>query len=236
LNNNAHDAIACPSCRAAMQRLHLDGKMHDAVAIDLCFGCQGIWFDSYESVRIAPGGIIELFRLIHEHRDDPRLPIPGRLNCPRCDETLLHSMDVGKSGRFNYYRCLQNHGRFTPFAQLMIEKGFVRQLSAVEIQTIAARISTITCSGCGAPFDIRTDPACPHCRAPITILDPDAVEQALANYQTAAVRQTQGDPLALADALLASERSRQLKQSQRQDDLGALIGVGLDAVWTLIKH
>jgi hypothetical protein len=62
----------------------------------------------------------------------------------------------------------------------MIEKGFVRQLTAAEIGKLAIKVATIRCSGCGAPVDIRKDHACTHCRSPIAILDPEAVEQALA--------------------------------------------------------
>ena len=221
-----------------MLRLDLDGKLRGVVAIDLCFVCQGIWFDAHESPAIAPGGVIELFRLIHEHRDHPRLPLSARLHCPRCDEELLHSLDIGKSGKFNYHRCPQDHGRFTAFAQLMIEKGFVRQLSPVEIQAFAARVSSIHCTACGAPFDIRTDAACPHCHAPIAILDPDAVEQAMVSYRDAEARRTQRDPAVLADAVLAAERERlhRYDPPRREDAIGDLVVSGMDAVWKLLNH
>ena len=38
---------------------------HGEVTFDLCFPCQGIWFDEFESVQLTPGGIIELFKLIN---------------------------------------------------------------------------------------------------------------------------------------------------------------------------
>ena len=49
-------------------------------------------------------------------------------------------------------------------------------------KALAARIGTVHCSSCGAPVDIRADDSCPHCSSPITILDPEAVEKALADY------------------------------------------------------
>ena len=217
-----------------MLRLSLDGRLQNAVALDLCFVCQGIWFDAHESAQITPGGVVDLFRLIHEHREDPRQSLAGRLLCPRCDNDLRHSLDIGKSGKFNYYRCTQAHGRFTPFAQLMIEKGFVRQLSPAEIQGIAAHISTIHCNGCGAPFDIRTDAACPYCRSPIAILDPAAVEKALANYRDAEFKRAECNPLVVADALLT--HPRQFSPAQDGSRAGNLIAIGMDAVWTLLNE
>ena len=82
-------------------------RMGGEVELDLCFTCQAIWFDNFESVQLTPGSIIELFRLIHAHRDEPRQPLGEPLKCPRCNEKLLHGMDIAKGGRFNYHRCLQ---------------------------------------------------------------------------------------------------------------------------------
>lgn len=229
----------CPSCRAPMKPLTLPGKVYGTVELDLCFMCQGIWFDQWESHQIAPGGIVELFKHIHEHRDDQRLPIAEPLRCPRCDEKLIRVHDMTKSGKFTSHRCLQNHGRFTVFAEFMIEKGFVRQLTPVEIRELAARIHTVRCTGCGAPVDITRDAACTHCRAPIAILDPDAVEKALATYHHAEIKRTQRDPNALAEAVLMTQRQK----SQRQADIdynlhlenavGDLVVSGVEIVWNL---
>jgi len=199
---------ACPSCSQTMTRMELPKRNFGTLALDLCFPCQGIWFDAYESEQISPGGIIDLFKRIHEHRDDLRQPHASTLHCPRCRDALIAGLDVVRSGRFTYYRCLQNHGRFTTFAQFMIEKGFVRQLAPAEIKALAARIGTIHCTGCGSPVDIRTESVCSHCASPISILDPEAVEKALASYENQARQITHRDPEKLADAVLAIERQR----------------------------
>ena len=39
--------------------------------LDICWDCHAIWFDQFESTSLAPKSVIELFRLIHEHRDKP---------------------------------------------------------------------------------------------------------------------------------------------------------------------
>ncbi|WP_153131066.1 zf-TFIIB domain-containing protein [Dechloromonas hortensis] len=234
---------ACPSCRQTMHKQRFERLLHGEVVLDLCFPCQGIWFDDFESVQITPGGIIELFKLIHAHRDGQRLPLSDPLRCPRCTEKLLHGLDVAKhGGQFNYHRCLQKHGRFTTFAQFMIEKGFVRQLSAAEIDELAVKVGTIRCNGCGAPVDIRREHACGHCRSPIAILDPTAVEQALARFQQAEVRRTTRDVEALGDAIVMREREksryqREKRQGRIEDlEVGDLLVDGVELIWNLIRH
>jgi transcription elongation factor Elf1 len=208
------------------------------VELDLCFACQGIWFDDYESLHLAPAGVIDLFKLIHERRDDPRLPLASPLRCPRCNEELIKSQDRVKSGLFNYQRCGQ-HGRFITFSQFMIEKGFVRQLSGAEIREISVRIAVVRCTGCGAPVDIRKQSACGHCRAPIAILDPRAVEQALAGYHRAAVKEAAPvEPAALAEAILLNERERSRQRRERGSvldaDIGDLLLDGVAMVWKIL--
>ena len=215
---------------------------HGEIVLDLCFPYQGIWFDEFESAQITPGGILELFRLIHEHRDAQRLPLRDPLRCPRCSEKLLHGLDVARpGGQFNYHRCLQKHGRFTTFAQFMIEKGFVRQLTAAEIGALAAKVGTVRCNGCGAPVDIRKDHACTHCRSPIAILDPEAVEQALARYQQAEVKRTTVDVEALGDIIVMREREKSRRQRERREDLGSvdigdLLVSGVEMAWKLFRR
>ncbi|UCV26919.1 zf-TFIIB domain-containing protein [Ferribacterium limneticum] len=236
--------LPCPSCQQTMTKHRLERLHHGEVVLDLCFHCQGIWFDEFESAQITPGGIIEFFKLLHEHHDDQRTPLRDPLKCPRCNERLLHGLDVAKhGGQFNYHRCLQKHGRFTTFAQFMIEKGFVRQLNPAEIDELAAKVGIIRCMGCGAPVDIRKDHACGHCRAPITILDSGAVEQALSRYQHAEVHRTTRDVELLGDAIVMRERekSRLKRMKQEPENAGIidtidLISAGAEFVWNIIKR
>lgn len=233
-------SAACPSCRQPMLQQRFARQLHGEIELDLCFSCQGIWFDDFESVQLTPGSIVELFRLIHQHRDTPRLPLADMLDCPRCDERLVHSLDIVRSGRFNYHRCLQKHGRFTSFAQFMIEKGFVRQLTVAEIDQLKAKIGSVRCTGCGAPVDIQHDYACTHCRSPIAILDPEAVEQALATYHQAEIKRTTRDPVILADAILDAERERSRRQRENfgpmeRLEIGDLIVSGVELAWKILR-
>lgn len=234
----------CPSCRQPMAPHRFTRQIHGEVELDLCFNCQGIWFDEFESVQITPGSVVQLFELLHAHRDAPRQPLAEPLKCPRCTDKLLHGMDIAKQGgHFNYHRCLQRHGRFTTFGQFMIEKGFVRQLAPGEVKALAAHIGTVRCNGCGAPVDIRRDAACPHCKAAIAILDPAAVEQALARYQQAEVRRTTVDVERLGDAIVMREREKSRLQRQKMEpdnagiiDLIDLVSAGAEFIWTVLRR
>lgn len=227
-----------------MSKHRFPNKAGGEIILDLCFSCQGIWFDEHESLQIAPGGIIELFKLIHAHREDQRLPLAEPLHCPRCNDRLLHGLDVVKpSGRFSYHRCLQKHGRFNTFGQFMIEKGFVRQLTPLEINTLAAKVGIINCSGCGAPVDIRQEVACSHCKSAIAILDPEAVEQALARYQSAEVNRNAPPNLdLLAEAILMQESQKSANRRESRLgkienlEVGDLLVAGVGLVIGLLKN
>lgn len=156
------------------------------LALDYCATCRGIWFDPHESTRLAPASVLELFRIIHETRKAETLPLAPRLVCPRCAEALLAVRDLVRSGPFAYHRCPSEHGRFTPFAQFLTEKGLVRYLAEQEIRKIALIIGQIHCHACGGPIDLRSDTACPHCRSPIAVLDVEAMTKAFASYGGAA--------------------------------------------------
>ena len=203
-------------------------KPEGTLTLDLCFTCQGIWFDEFESLQLAPAGTLELFNQIRAHHDDPRTPWQAQLHCPRCRDPLMQGYDLCKYGKFSYHRCLRGHGRFTAFSAFLTEKGFVRQLNGDEIAELAKKVQIIRCSSCGAPVDIRTDTVCGHCRAPLAILDPQSVDKALERYGQAAAQAGKIDVLTLADAVLQRERDKsQWTREQRTHSVAAGDGSGL---------
>ncbi len=244
----------CPSCRTAME-VHVlpgvNGVHGGTVELDLCFACQGMWFDPSENLKLAPAAVAELFKVLHQHRDTPRQPLAPKLGCPRCSTSLTQGFDVVRSGRYITYRCANGHGRFSAFSSFMIEKGFVRQLTRSEIDDIARRVAVIHCTGCGAPVDLRKDHACPHCRSAFALLDPHAVEKALQGYARASTTTATSDipphkALDLADALIAIERDRERTQRNNQaqtgrlltrdaDDGVDLLAVGVAMVWAMLS-
>ena len=209
----------CPSCKSAMDQQVLPGVNAvngGIVELDICFSCQGIWFDPQENLKLSPAAVAELFKCLYEHRDDIRQPLAEKLQCPHCNNGLAQGFDVVRSGRYITYRCGIGHGRFSAFSSFMIEKGFVRQLTGAEVNDLAQRIQVIHCSGCGAPVDLRKDHACPQCRSAFSLLDPSAVERALQGYAKAAAAPTGPRAPDLADALVTLERDRQRTLRERQ--------------------
>ncbi len=220
----SHSTTICPSCRAPMQMHTLPGNLGHSIELDLCFQCQGMWFDPQENLKLTPAAVAELFKLLHEQRGAAHQPVATHLNCPRCRGALAQGFDVVRSGRYITYRCCNGHGRFSPFSSFMVEKGFVRQLTRPEIEDIAKRVAVIHCSSCGAPADIRKDAACPHCRSAFSLLDPKAVEKALEGYAHAgkgAAHAAQKTP-DVADALIMLERDNQKAKREQQAQTGRL--------------
>ena len=199
---------ACPSCKGPMERRELERRPQGMLELDMCFACHGIWFDQYESAQLAPRGVMELFRQIHEHQDQPARPLAQKTTCPRCRDTLLLTHDVQGTNKITYFRCAQGHGRLTTFFQFLREKQFVRSLADVEIRQLQATVKQVRCSSCGGPVAVERDGACPYCRAPLSILDADAVKRALAQLDAADRRMPRRpDPQGAVDQVLAGNRS-----------------------------
>jgi Zn-finger nucleic acid-binding protein len=227
--------ISCPSCQATMQAHRFPSVSGGTVELDLCYACQGMWLDPQENLKLAPAGVAELFKLLHEHGNQARQPLANKMSCPRCSSSLSQGFDVVRSGRYITYRCAKGHGRFSAFSSFMIEKGFVRLLTKAEIDDIATRVAVIHCSSCGAPVDLRKDHACLHCRSALSLLDPTAVEKALQGYAKAATGPTTIQIPHLADALVAMERHRQRELREQKAQRGSLFTQDVPDIdlWTL---
>lgn len=202
--------IACPSCAAPMERRLLARKPHGQVELDVCFGCNAIWFDQFESAALTPGAVLELFEAIHQNHDQPPRPLADVTRCPACRANLALTHDIQRTNRITYYRCPAAHGRLTTFFQFLREKSFVRSLTPVEVRQLQAHVRQVRCSGCGAPVDLGRDAQCGYCRAPISILDADAVRRTIAELGAAererALLDARVDPTAIVDGLLAGKR------------------------------
>ena len=220
-------AIPCPNCRQQMQDQDLARHDHGTVRVHLCFACAGIWFDPFASAQLAPAAVIELFKEISSRPAGVRQPVANQLSCPRCKDVLALSFDLSKSGRFSYFMCHRGDGRFTPFMQFLREKQFVRTLSAAELQRVRSQVRQITCSECGAPIDLEHDSQCKYCHAPVSFLDPDAVEKAVRMWSDADQhRHLAPSPEALGEALLRTQIHRVDGSLPRGTQLGDGILLG----------
>lgn len=244
-----------------MHELHVDGHHGQTILIDLCFHCHGIWFDGYESQQLSPRGVLGLFEMLHAHRDQPHGTLRSRLSCPVCRRELVRGTDRTVSGTFTVYRCPNQHGRFSTFSSFMVEKGFVRHLTSAEINQLASRLRIIHCGSCGAPVDLRKDHACPFCRSAFSLLDPQAVTQALEHYHRHAAQQEgvqdilnhasrQVSPAVQAELALARHRIAYLQEQdqlrenlkKRQHSLSSppfvddILWSALKTVWHTLSH
>jgi hypothetical protein len=185
-----------------MQTLEFERLHVGSIALDFCFPCQVIWLDTLESLQLSPGGILEVFKALHEQRTPTRNTLPGLLSCPRCHTRLALTHDLQHTTHFTYFRCDFSHGRLTPFFQFLLEKNFVRPVAGAELAELKAKVKIVQCSNCGAPLDLAHESACRYCGSPISILDPDAVAKTVAQLGQVQARLNTVDIDKLADALM----------------------------------
>ncbi|HXF77450.1 MAG TPA: zf-TFIIB domain-containing protein [Usitatibacter sp.] len=177
----AAGARQCPSCHATMERRAFAGRGPRPVDLDLCLDCQAIWFDAFESAQLTPGAVLQVFDVIREAQGRSQArPVSPVMACPACRHALALTHDFERTNRITYYRCPEGHGRLTTFAQFLLEKNFVRSLSPAEVIQLRAMVTHVRCTSCGAPIDLSRDAVCAYCRAPIAILDADALQGTVA--------------------------------------------------------
>ena len=176
----------CPSCATPMTSMSLDGHSGTTIPIDVCGGCQAIWFDKHEDLQLAPGSTLKLFKLIGERSASGRTALAKVLRCPRCAARLLPTHDRQRNTPFQYWRCDHEHGRFITFFDFLREKSFIRQLSPQQLADLRQNVQTVNCSNCGAPIDLATASTCTHCGSPISMLDMKQAEEMVNQLKRAA--------------------------------------------------
>ena len=186
--------IACPGCDRPMAEETFDAHYGRSVSVDLCHGCGLIWFDPQESLALTPGAVLRLFRELHVHREERHPLSTDALACPRCRRRLVATSDRARATPFHYWRCPAEDGRLTTFFDFLREKNFVKPLSAERLAELRRYAQHVNCSACGAPVDLARESACPHCRAPLSMLDPDQVETMVRELERAETRRTTVDP------------------------------------------
>ncbi|MGE5171239.1 MAG: hypothetical protein ACM3JC_12825 [Rudaea sp.] len=212
--------LTCPGCAQPMRSLALPRDPLAPLAIDACDDCQALWLDATESQQLTPGAVIEVFRAIAASRPEQRASYPAFLPCPRCTSALTLTRDVQRTTRFTYYRCRYGHGRFTPYVQFLREKSFIRPPDPAELARLRAVVATVRCTSCGAPVPLDRDAVCPYCGAPVMLLDPNAVRQALDGLRAAEERRAAPRPIT-GDALIAIANVERELARNRRDYEGA---------------
>jgi DNA-directed RNA polymerase subunit RPC12/RpoP len=221
-----------------METHEFERRQSGVIALDFCFPCQVLWFDTFESQQLTPGGVLEVFKLINERHPAARNPLPALLSCPRCHvrlaltHDLVLTRDLQGTVHFTYFRCEFGHGHLTPFFQFLLEKNFVRPVTGAELADLKAKVRTIQCSNCGAPLDLEHDSACRYCGSPISILDPEAVAKTVNELNAAQARQGTIDVDRLTEALLMPPPP----DTSRPHLTGDLVMTGLAVVAALLAR
>jgi hypothetical protein len=213
-----------------VRRAH-ERKPSGELDLDFCHRCHVIWFDQYESTALTPGAVIALFGEIHAHHETPPRPIAESLRCPKCRRPLKLTHDIQGTSRFTYHRCEAGCGRLTTFFQFLREKQFVRTLSPHEVSSLRAQVAQVCCSSCGARLELERETACRYCRAPISILDADAVRKTLAQLTVKEqARHRPIDPVTAVDAVLQGQRASRRVAYSRGARPGSETWGGVDLV------
>jgi len=175
--------MTCPACGGGMREATFDGQLGRQVALDLCAGCNGAWFDGMESHQLTPGSTLALFKQMGEAVAEANRPLAARKTCPRCQAALTREVDKQRSTTFEAFRCPAGHGRYMTFGAFLRAKNFVRDLTPAEVVELRRHVQSVKCSGCGAAVDVREHSACTFCRAPIAMIDPDQLQRTIAALQ-----------------------------------------------------
>ena len=138
--------------------------------VDHCATCGGLWFDPSESHQLTAGATLTLLDRMAGVTSPAA--VKGTLRCVRCRELLREVTDQQRGTRFMYHTCPSQHGRFITAYQFLREKHLVRELSPHEVLQLRASIQQINCVNCGGPVGLAGADACPHCRTPVSTVDP----------------------------------------------------------------
>ena len=167
-----------------MTALSLEGHLGRTVDVDICDGCQALWFDKYESLQLSASSVLQLFRIIGQ-ASGVKAAVSAFAKCPRCDRRLRVMHDMQRSARFEYRGCPGNHGRLITFFNFLREKNFIKPLSPAQIEELRSKVRTINCSNCGASVDLAHGIACSHCGSPLSMLDLNQAEDLIAKLRQA---------------------------------------------------
>jgi hypothetical protein len=142
-------ALVCGNCRQPMQRLTLAGHYGHRVDLDLCRGCDLVWFDGSETAQLSGPALLELIGHMAAARALPHEMLRADPRCPRCDGSLKLVRNQSRWGRSSQLQCARRHGAYQSFAQFLEEKGLVRPMSTIDRAKLLRDRGRIECVNCG---------------------------------------------------------------------------------------
>jgi hypothetical protein len=174
----AEPLLACGNCRQPMQRLVLEGHYGRTVNLDMCRGCDLVWFDGSETAQVSGAALLELIGHMATSRDLPHGLLGPDARCPRCGGGLQIVQNQSRWGHSSQLQCLLRHGAYQSFAQFLEEKGLLRPMSRLDRARLLRDRGHIECVNCGGEID-KDDERCRYCQSIPSLLDVARLAHAL---------------------------------------------------------
>jgi hypothetical protein len=179
----AEPLLACGNCRQPMQRLTLAGHYGHSVDLDLCRGCDLVWFDGSETAQLSGTSLLELIGAMASSHDLPHGLLRDDVRCPRCSGALKMVHNQSRWGRSSQLQCVRRDGAYQSFAQFLEEKGLLRPMSRIDRAKLLRDRGRVECVNCGGAVG-KDDERCPYCRSIPSLLDVARLARALDPLET----------------------------------------------------
>jgi len=166
-----------------MQRMALAGHYGRSVDLDLCRGCDLVWFDGSETAQLSGPALLELIGAMASSHDLPHEMLRLDARCPRCDGRLAIVHNQSRWGRSSQLQCRRRHGAYQSFAQFLEEKGLLRPMSRIDRAKLVRDRGRIECVNCGGEIT-KDDERCRYCRSIPSLLDVARLAHALDPLET----------------------------------------------------
>lgn len=170
--------LACGNCREPMRRLALPAHYGRLVDLDLCPGCDLIWFDLAETAQLSGTALLELIDEMARSHALPHGPLRAEAACPRCSGGLKIVRNQTRWGHSSQLQCVKRHGAYQSFVQFLQEKGLLRPMSRLDRARLLRDKGRIDCVNCGAAI-AAGDESCRYCRSVPSLLDVARLARAL---------------------------------------------------------
>jgi len=174
----AEPLLACGNCRVRMERLALPGHYGRRVELDLCAGCDLIWFDTTETAELSGPALLDLIGRMALSHALPHRNLRPDAACPRCSGGLRMVQNQSRWGRSSELLCERRHGAYQSFAQFLQAKGLLRPMSRLDRTRLLRDRGRIDCVNCGAAVALE-DEFCSFCRSVPSLLDVARLARAL---------------------------------------------------------
>jgi hypothetical protein len=161
-----------------MRALRLAGHYGQAVDIELCAPCHGLWFDPVEPARLSGPGLLDLIGQMAQAHSLAHTAARPDMHCPHCRGALQRVHNQTRWGRSLQLECKNRHGSWQIFGQFLAEKGLLRPMSSADRARALARDGALHCLNCGGTI-AQPESQCSWCGSVPALVDVARLAHAL---------------------------------------------------------